>query len=843
MRMLENNNRKCIKALSDSCLKANKGRNKIAILAIALTSVLFMALITVFEGTQVSMKNQMLRQSGTRFMVSVKNLTQDEAEKLAGNPEFAVAGIERYVSSAVNGELNNINAAIGWVDETAAKESFMGLEKGHYPQKEDEIACDSEVLRLLGLPYETGSTFLLQYTAGEELLEKEMTVCGIWKGLKYEQQASLLVSEAFTDGVLEKCDGDYAYLKENGYTVRGSFGNERNISGKLDRLVEEMGYNPQAERGEEGFLIHHVNPVYETRTFDSAQTLLMEGIGVLLILLAGYLIIYNIFKISIEKDIRLYGQLKTIGTSPKQIRYMVTRQGMVLSITGLPAGLILGWLLGNALLPLVMANTTVGESSFIVPALPLWLLSGAFTLATVRISCSRPGRIAGRISPVEALKYYGGQKGKKRFKRGKDSRHRILEMAAANLGRNKGKTILVVLSISLSAVLLNCVLNYTGNMDKETYVEQSTAADFNVTSAAFGKASVEDYQKVVPMDAAEYLQNLEGATDFGRVYCQMLPEEEITEKQEDTGKILRINQEEALAYTDAFDQHRMIYGYDEMSLSRTTVIEGSIDYEKLCTGKYIVMAGYLDDNGEYHDEAQEFHAGDVIEAEINGTVREYTCLAVVGCPSAMLMDFSVGGYEAIVLAEPVFLEMFPQMPDPVRCLFNAENGAFAEVNEKVQEIAESSSLSVMTRLTAEEEFKGMKHTYSMVGTIVALILGGIGILNLINVIMTGVIARQKELASMRSIGMTKRQVQRLVIYEGILYAILAGMLGTVLSGVLSVTLVKSLSANTWFLKYHFTVLPAVLVFGICLLLAIVVSAMTDRVWNKGSIVERLRECE
>lgn len=64
MRLLENNNRKFIRTLSDSCLRANRGRNAIAILAVALTAVLFMALTTVLEGTRISMKNQMFRGAG-----------------------------------------------------------------------------------------------------------------------------------------------------------------------------------------------------------------------------------------------------------------------------------------------------------------------------------------------------------------------------------------------------------------------------------------------------------------------------------------------------------------------------------------------------------------------------------------------------------------------------------------------------------------------------------------------------------------------------------------------------------------------------------------------------------
>lgn len=843
MKILENNNRKFMKTLSKSCLKANKNRNRIAILAIVLTAVLFMALTTVFEGTQVSMRDQMFRQAGTKLMVSIKNLSKEEAQEFLDDPKLTEAGMERYISNAVNPELDNMNAAIGWVDETVVKNGFMELEMGHYPEKENEIACDSEVLRLLGLPYETGSTFRLQCTAGDAVVEKELTVCGIWKGMKYEQNASLLVSESFVEALLDQFEGDYDDWKENSYNVRGSFASEKEIPEQLYDLVARHGYDPDAERGEPGFVIHRVNPVYENSSMDSLQSFLLVGMGVLLILLAGYLIIYNIFKISVEKDIRLYGQLKTIGASPRQICYMITRQGMLLSVVGIPMGLVLGWLLGNGLLPLVMVNSTVGKASFIVPDWWIWLLSGLFAMITVRISCSRPGRIAGKITPVEAMKYHGAEKSKKTRSRGKESRHRIASMAMANLSRNKGKTILVVLSISLSAILLNSVLNYTRSMDPETYVRRGRVSDFDVTSATFMKVAAEDYQKVVAGDVVDTLENLDGVIGFGRVYCNMLPGEELIRGDEDLGQVIRINGKDTPEDITEFDRDRMLYGLDENALSRTTLIEGTIDYEKLCTGKYVVMEGYLDDDGEYNEEEQEFHAGDVIEVNMNGTVQEYTVMAVVGAETSLTMSFSKGGYENIVFAEPVFLEMFPHMQNPIHCLFDAGEGKFEELNEEVSAIAESSHLSVSTRLTAEEEFKELQGTFNMVGLVVSLILGIIGVLNLVNVILTGVIARQREFASLRSIGMTRGQLRKLVVYEGLLYAALAGAVGILLSAITSLTLVKGFSQITWFMKYHFTILPAVLVLLPCLLLSAGVSAMTDRIWNKGSIVEQLREVE
>ena len=842
MKLLENNNRKFIKTLSVSCLKADKGRNKIAALAIALTAVLFMALATVLEGARVTEKNQKLRQVGTKLMVSIKNLTEEEAKKVAAAPEFTVSAVERYAVNVVNPQLKNMQAAAGWVDETSAKYSFMELEQGRYPKEDDELACDTEVLRLLGLPCELGSRFVMQYTAGDTVYEKQMTVCGFWKGMKYEQRASLLVSEAFVDQAMECYDGDYAPLKEMGYDVWGNFAKEKDVAGQLDRMLKRLGYDPVAKRGEEGFVIHHVNPVYAAQSQDDIETLAMAGFGAALILLAGYLIIYNIFKISIEKDIRLYGQLKTVGASPKQLRYLVVRQAAALCAAGIPAGLILGWLLGNALLPLVMANTSFQEASFIVPSVWIWLLSAFFTFLTVRISCARPARIAGKISPVEALRYQGIFQSGKKSKKGGQSAHRIASMAVSNLGRNKGKTALVALSIAFSAILLNCTLNYSESMDKETFVRREAIADFDVRSEDYLKYSMEDYHKTVPKETAEALNGMDAAERFGWIYCRMLPQNELVNGFEDTGSVTRINGKETPDDVVEFDRARMLYGMNEQALLGVRVVEGKIDYEKLCSGDYVVMAGFLSDKGEYFYESQEFHAGDVIELEIDGKAKEYTVMAVAGLASSQCMCYSKGGYESVVFAKPVFSKLFPDMEDPIHCLFYAKEGQFDKLNAQMEAFAAQRGVTVLTRLTAEEEFKEMQRTYSMGGIIVAVILGAIGILNLVNVIFTGVIARRREFASMRSIGMTAKQLKKLVIYEGIMYAAIAGGVAMILSGILSVSFVKHLTAGMWFMKYRFTVLPAAVACLACLVLSVCVSAGTDRMWNRGSIVERLRDC-
>ena len=183
------------------------------------------------------------------------------------------------------------------------------------------------------------------------------------------------------------------------------------------------------------------------------------------------------------------------------------------------------------------------------------------------------------------------------------------------------------------------------------------------------------------------------------------------------------------------------------------------------------------------------------------------------------------------------------MKGPIHCLFNAQDGKFDDVNQAVDLTAQRNGLSVLSRLSAEAEFMQMKTTYGLAGTTVSLIIGTIGLLNLINVILTGVIARRMEFASMRSIGMTKKQLLKLIIYEGLMYAALAGIIGLAVSSILSVTLVKDLSADLWYMKYHFTLLPAAAASIFCIISAAVICAVTDRFWNQGSVVEQLRSAD
>lgn len=834
--MLRNNNKKFIKTLSANCLKANKHRNMIAIVAILLTAMLFTSIATVLQGSMYCIKQQRIEQSGSKAMVSLKYMAEKKCKEIMSNPAFDQVGVIRYVGRATDSKLDRINVNVAEMNESLYELNYMKLKEGRLPVNKNEVVLDTRVLDLLGLPHKTGISFTLNYAMDGKEKVQEVQVSGFWKGDKDELTSYIGVSKAFADQALngygKPKDGE---AKAGALVIMGTLKSEKDLNQQLDTIIKAAGYDPSAEVGEDGFLRASVNAAYESS--NSLAPGLIAGVvaAAILILLAGYLIIYNIFQLSVLKDIRLYGQLKTVGTSPKQLAYIVKRQGMRLSIIGIPAGLILGWLLGNALLPIIMKSLDGQTAYFVKPNILVMFVSAIFALFTVWISCKKPGRTAAKISPIEALKYSGHKNGKKTQTRGKESKMRIAQMALANLTGNKGKTLLVIVSIALSIVIFNSVLNFTSCFDKETFAKGRTAADFVVNSASFEQSDSSNY--MVPEAFTKFIKEQKNLKNVSAVYYHHEPERQEHE-------IATIKTRNGKPYEDENDLGgKQVYGFDENALKRCKVVDGKIDLNKFATGKYVLEVGYLDDQGQKAEkDSFSLHPGDKVTVNFQGRERTYEVMANVACSYAMLSSGSIGDYGGLLLNTDQFHDLYPRETQPINYIFDAEKGAFKQVNTALQKYQDrpQAGIRIKSRITVDQDFEETKRTFSMTGVVLAGVFGIIGLLNLLNVILTGAIARRQEFAVMQSIGMTRKQLRKLFVLEGLFYAAAAILVGVLLSVIVSATVVKGLTAGWWFSVYHMTVLPACALAPVYLAAAVLISAMIDRMWNKGSVVERLR---
>ena len=225
----------------------------------------------------------------------------------------------------------------------------------------------------------------------------------------------------------------------------------------------------------------------------------------LLVIFTGYLIIYNIFQISVAGDIRFYGLLKTIGTTPRQLKRIIRQQALLLCLIGIPAGLLLGYGIGAVLVPVVLRSTQLDAGITTISTSPvIFLGSMLFALLTVLLSCSKPGKMAAKVSPVEATKYTDAMQTKKKQRSTRGAK--LHQMAFANLGRNKKKTVLVVVSLALSVTLFNALCTFVGGFSMEKYVSAKTCADFIVSTPDYFRYNSAD-EFITPEQIGEIAAN------------------------------------------------------------------------------------------------------------------------------------------------------------------------------------------------------------------------------------------------------------------------------------------------------------------------------------------------
>lgn len=482
-------NRTCIRKLSWRFLWASRKRNMIAIIAVALTALLFTSLFTIVMSMNSSYQMYTFRQVGGYCHGTFKEVTEEQIKNISAHPNVKATGKRITIGYMDSGIFAKAPAEVSFMDDNCTEWSFAAPTVGHQPQGKKEITMDTDALKLLGVAPELGAEIELSFTVGSLSAmpyEKTdtFTLVGWWEyddisPVHYinisEEYAKEIEAEAMSKG-LEPFRVDLNVMLASGINIRG----------QMEQVNQDLGY-AWDETGEGELVRIGVNWGYTSSQLGEsmdAATLLAIVAFLALVIFTGYLIIYNIFQISVTGDIRFYGLLKTIGVTPRQLKRIIRQQALFLCVAGIPAGLLLGYGVGAFLTPVVMARTTFGAGVSTVSTSPLiFLASALFALLTVMLSCARPGKIASKVSPVEATKYTETVKSKKKKRTTRGAK--VYQMAFANLGRNKRKTVLVVISLSLSVVLLNILVTFTGGFDMEKYLAKQTCGDFIVSSTDY----------------------------------------------------------------------------------------------------------------------------------------------------------------------------------------------------------------------------------------------------------------------------------------------------------------------------------------------------------------------
>lgn len=879
-------NRKCVRHLAWKSLLASRTRNLIAIVAIALTTMLFTSLFTIALSINEGFQQSNFRQVGGFSHGGFKYMTQAQFNELKDDPLISQWGERRYLGMPTEAPFNKSHVEVSFADANEAHWMFCDPVEGSLPQEgTDQAATDTHVLELLGIKPEIGAEFTLTFDVDGHETTQTFTLCGWWEYDEAIVANHVLIPESRVNEVLAEVGVD-PDNPDDGMTGRWNLdvmlkSGSRHIEQDLNQILENHGY--QSENAGDNYIDTGVNWGYTgARMSDLVDPMTVIAIVavVLLIIFTGYLIIYNVFQISVAGDIRFYGLLKTIGTTPRQLRRIIRLQALALSAAGIPIGLIIGWFIGGQLTPVIVA-----QLDGIVPMTSvspwIFVIAAAFALLTVLISCRKPGRMAARVSPVEAVRYTEGGSEKTRAKGRKARKVSPFTMAWANLGRSKGKTVVTVLSLSLAVVLLTVTVNFAGGFDMDKYVSNFTASDFIVANAGkFQTSTVFSDEQALPQSAIDAINAQGGITDSGVVYGQTFGAlEYVTEDwfrqnkerfytPEQLDNLIRLtdrNEDGLLA------DRIQLSGMSNFALDHLTVLEGDLsalyepgsraiaavyaedDYGNAdldshwarlgdtVTVRYVEETEYVDpDTGIAYASVEDVPDGaNWVERPVQYRDVEYTVAALVTVPSAL--SYRYYGSDEFILNDQTFIQ--DSGTDSVMYYaFDTTDEANAAMESFLADYTENVNpeLDYESKATYAGEFESMRSMFLLLGGALSFIVGLVGVLNFFNAILTGIIARQRELAVLQAVGMTGRQLRAMLIWEGLLYALGAAGLALILTLTLGPIAFQAVEGLFWFFTYHLNLTPFLFIIPLFALLGAGIPVITGHEMAKRTVVERLR---
>ena len=871
-----NNNKAVIKKLANRSFRSNKMRNVIAVIAIALTTFLFTAVLTIGMGAKGTLEYNMAKMIGTGADALVQGLSEEQFQQLKENSMFEKVGC--WVPIEIMTNTNRMVAEIDYADQPQLELRMQTPRTGSAPQKANEVLVSANILKDLNIEEKIGAEIPVELKVRQsgQVYHFDMVVSGIYD-TPNEKSESVIVSKAFLEENAEMMS-DIALGRVGCgiYTADVVMRDSYMVKDRISELVRNIGGNPDDVNAANAVRVAP-NPIVSNES--GLMMWLVAGVFGILFMFCGYLLIYNVFEIAVTNDIRQYGLLRTVGTTSQQIKRLVNRQALYLFLIGTPLGLFFGTLLGRSILPVALQIFAVDFSggNIEVGTLPyLGIIAGAilFSGLTVYISTRKSVKKASRVSPIEAIRYV--EQDAVSIKRKKTNTGAVIpRMAKANLQRNKRRTVFIVISLTLSIVLLNSVFIFSGSFDEDVYIKTHTKSDFAVYNPDIQAAWGDEFGHscTVSEKSVEEIEQQPGVMNEVRLYRNTFEDDHIAC---DWGPSFSIDNRDKYAYVlpDSLNLGWIeyggdyaaltadnlplgnVYGFSENLLNKMDIIEGESDVsvlkEKLWNGNNVILVSHYNDKGELSGGADNTYyfglsLGDTIQFYENGVPTEAFTVIAKAAVTSNEMALTGGGSNIatdiggpkIYMSENKFKEIY-ETPTLYGFLFDVEEQYQQDMENYLMRDTDVSYNSIST---LKADVLGIKNVVLLVGGMIGAVFALVGLINFINLVMTNIVTRRHEFATMQSIGMTNRQLRKMMISESFSYVLLAGIVGTLVAATLGMTLLRAFVENgptSMMMTFQITLLPALIMLVLFLVLAFIVPVVALRLLNNRSVVEQLR---
>ena len=805
-----------------------KSKNILIGIAIILTTLLLFVIPSIGKD-MVEVNFAVINKIYPTWHALYRNVDESTVMKLAAHHDVKTYGLR---SDAGYMNLEDATVSMMYMDRTGMELYKVKLKEGQLPQKENDIVVSKGILEALGQNGKIGDTITVPYQILKDdgldyTKEKEFRICGFLadnESSKEQKQYTSLVSEAFLKAEIPVEQVKYRFLLQ----VNGQKGNTTaDYTETIQNIARQFGISEDDM---------NINKEYLAANYvDPATIPVIVGI-MLIVVLAGIITIYSVYYVSMNQRVREFGKLKAIGATKRQLRQIVLREGMGVALFAIPIGLLIGTVAVKVVLLQFVehakdSNVLITEAYKVVAKgevqLYYWwiyLLAIAVTLCTVYLSLMKPMRMAAKVSEIEAMRYQGGSKRQKSSRKGYQFLN-IGRLTKRNLAENKKKSTITIVSMAVTGIFVMMVATVLSCANPMESAKSSIVGQYEISPI------VESGNKEHP----EY--------EWAEVQKNNPLNEGLKQQIEELDGVERVDVFTALKVSGGpFEEEigsEFINGVPEEYAEelKKGITEGNVTYEELKSGDKVIL-----DRALLHW-YPDIKVGDKLKLNIHDgdtTFQKEIEVAAIG-------EYGTGltNYNCLIMAKE----------GAEKLTINNSSSYFQVIADKDYDEALEASLQAIVDGSGRLQMRTWKNEYDTWENAIQMtrgacyafiiILAAISIMNLINTMINSVHVRKKELGMMQAIGMSDRQLMKMLQLEGIFYTV----------GTLIISIgVGSLAGYPLFLyakrtgmfdisTYHYPVTAAIIIiltlFVIQMLLAIFIAKSV----RKDSLIERIRFSE
>lgn len=846
-------------------LRLNKKRTLVTIIGIILSTALITGVATLVSSFRSTIIEYEKQDSGDYHYVFY-NVPVDDLKYIKNNRNVEDVYLNEDLGySLLDGSKNEDKPYLYLKAYSKGSIEKLGIElkEGRLPENDNEVVISSHIKSNGGVEYKIGDE--LDLKLGERISDGESLDQG--KALDEERSESFVLRNEKNYkivGIIERPNFDIEPYTAPGYTVLTIL-NENDIKGSLNVYVrykdvkkhlattaQIIGIDEQVLKrisdpsngmisesdteilgnakyvfSKNDSLIRWENLEFKEATRNVLYT--VSAIVIVIIIVTSVFCIRNSFEISITEKTRQYGMLASVGATSKQIRKNVLYEGLILGLIGVPVGILSGLIAIFVLLKVIshILKSFLGFEFIFTTNLLAIAISILLAGITIYLSARKSAKRASKISPIEAIRNTDDIK----IKAKKLRTPRIIkslfgvggDISYKNLKRNRKKYRTTVISIIVSVSI---------------FIAMSAFIEY-----AFGTTSVYykdyDYNLIVNGRTSEINQLLEIAKN-------------------DTVKKYSINRD--LVAEVAGRELRNHYTSEKKSVDESLGMINSNDekdYANLvAVGKDEYMR-FLSKNGLKYDDVKDkvilndsaktyvdskkaysmyriydYKKGDHISASIDGKSSDLEIAAIVD-------SVPMGPYysNGMFIVSDEFFDKYKSKEDMSVSLYMDSSNP-NELEEIVRKSNIGSYVENIETIAKEQNAMMLAISIFLYGFIAVISL--IGVTNIFNTITTNMELRQKEFANLKSIGMTKKEFNRMIRLESVLYGSKALVIGIPIGVGLSYLLFKAFGIS-YEMTYELPFKAIGISIVVVAILIWVVMRFSLKKINKQNIIETIRK--